>query len=72
VDDDIVNPMHATPVGHIPVDFLTHLLSCIAHVYCCVRIIFCSPHHCLFIGVKSCLIKSFRLGTIGETGLSPI
>ena len=33
VDDDIMNPMHATPVGHIPVVFLTHRLSCIAHVY---------------------------------------
>ena len=72
VDDDIVNPMHATPMGHIPVVFLTHRLSSIAHVYYCVRSICCSPHRCLFVGVKSFLMKSFRLGTTGETGQSPI
>ena len=72
VDDDIVNPMHATPVGHIPVLFLTHRLSSIAHVYYCVRSICCSPHLSLFVGVKLFLMKSFRLGTIGGTGQSPI
>ena len=51
VDDDIVHPIHATPVGHIPVVVLTHLLSCITHAYCCVPIIFLSPHllSCLWV-----------------------
>jgi hypothetical protein len=34
--DDILEPIHATPASHVPVDFLNILLFLIPHAQCCL------------------------------------